>query len=202
MNSNVVQELKETKSIRNKLLASSIERRQKSNTLRIPEDVKIERKNEERAYSLIKKLVTKDIKEELVELDTIVEEYTNRIYEATGWWMIGREGFMYQDNFQNMQDPEFKSFDTYRIYRNEEGFYVSDKESFNSYFEGIKRKEQDFLEKNQEELLVIHEALTSKEQLLSSFIPLKNEEKRDLVNELINYLGYKSEEQLKEKSYC
>ena len=198
--SNIVEKLRETKSLRNKLLAAAIERRQQSNTFRIPQDIEIERKNEQKAYSLLKRLVTPDVKEQLIELDETIEGIKSDIYETTGWWMTGRTGFMYEDNFQNMHDHEFRSWDTYRLYRDEEGYYVSEKQPFNSYFASLKMKEHEFLEEHKEELKVLHKTLSTKEELLGGNIPLKDEKNRELIQEIVDYLGYKKEEKQKEKT--
>lgn len=200
MKSNIVEELRKTKNPFNLFLARSIEKRENSTSFRVPQDIWINAKNEDKAYSLFKRLIVKDSKDRLEELDNTISSVSHDIREKTGWWRTGNSGFRYEDNYINMSDPEFRSFDTYQIYRNENGYYTSSEEPFNSYFARIKMTEEKFLEKNYDKLQLIHEALSEKENMLAGDIPLQNEKNRQLVNEILVFLRYRSNEKEKVKT--
>ena len=200
MESKIVEELRKTCNPFNRILAASIERRANSNTFRIPIDAYIEKANEEKAYSLLKRMVTKDTKIKLDSLDYTIDSISSDIEDRTSWWRTGRDGFMLEDNFQNMGDHEFRFFDTFRIYRNEDGYYVGGGEPFNSYFAYIQDNEYRFLEENREQLSVLHDTLCEKENTLVDSIPLKDEANRSLTVEIIKYLGYSKEKRPKEKT--
>ncbi len=197
MSSNIVEELRKYKSIKAKLLANSIDKRQKSNTFRIPKDVYIENKNRLNAYKLFLKLLCETDKEKLLKLDDTINSISSYISESSGWWMTDRDGFMYEDNYQNMSDPEFRTFDTYRIYRNEDGYYVSQKEPFNSYFAKIKSDEIAFYNKYKDKLEILHNALSTKENIMFGNYELKSENDRNLTEEITKYLGYEKKEKVK-----
>ena len=200
MESKIVEELRKTYNPFNRILATSIERRANSNIFRIPKDVYIEELNRRKAYSLLKRMVTKDTKVKLDSLDYTIDSISDDIQDRTGWWRTGRDGFRLEDNFQNMHDPEFRSFDTFRIYRNEDGYYVEGGEPFNSYFAYIQDTEYRFLEANRDQLSAIHDALSEKENTLVETIPLKDEANRSLTVEIIKYLGYSKEKKAKLKT--
>lgn len=200
MESRIVEELRKTYNPFNRILAASIERRANSNIFRIPKDIYIDSANEEKAYTLLKRMVTKDTKTKLDSLDHTIDSISDDIYDRTGWWRTDRDGFMLEDNFQNMHDHEFRSFDTFRICRNEDGYYVEGGEPFNSYFAYIQDTEYRFLESNREQLSVLHDTLCEKENTLVDSIPLKDEANRSLTVEIIKYLGYSKEKRPKEKT--
>jgi len=197
MESRIVEELRKTRSISNRLLANRIDKRQKSNTFRIPKDAYIEIKNSEKAYKLFLKLLTQEDRKKIMELDKIIDSIEVYISEKSGWWMTGRTGFMFEDNFVNMHDHEFRSFDTYRIYRNEDGFYVSNEEPFNSYFASIREREIAFYEKYKDKLEILHNALSSREEMFLGNYHLQDEDDRALAEEIVKFLGYKKEEKVK-----
>lgn len=198
MESNIVQELKNTGNIRNLWLAESIRKRQESMTISYREAL-IDIKNEEKAYKLFVKLLSNDSKEELTMLDIVIDHVKGMIYDESGWWMTGRDGFRYEDNHINMRDPEFRTWDTYRIYRGEDGFYVPTDEPFNPYFAKIREKEQRFFDRYEEDLELLHSVLTTKENFMSGDYELKDEKNRVLASEISKFLGYKIEGKGKKK---
>ena len=135
-------------------------------------------------------LFTPEVREELERIGKNIELITNVIEEKTGWWRTGRKGFALENNFQNMHDPEFASHDTYKVYRNENGYYVDDEEPFNEYFAAIKSVENKFLNDNQEELNKLHSLFSEKEGILNGTYSLVNSEDELLAASLIDYLGF------------
>ena len=64
---------------------------------------------------------------------------------------------------------------------------------------GVSPEEQDFIEMNQEGLVVLNDLLNEKESIINDNIPLKDERDRLLVESIIEYV-FSSPENYQEKS--
>ena len=192
MESDLVKRLRDTNNLSNSMLARSIE---KTDSYYSRKDIK----NRKKAYKLFLKLIDPKTSERLTELDTEIDLITDVIYDETGWWRTS-DGFMYEDNFKNMHDPEFRSFDTFRVYRNEDGYYINTGEPYNSYFAYIQDKEYRFFEKYKSSLGALHEALTEKEQIMYGKYQVQDKSNKELCAQIALYLGYKKEEKDNKKN--
>lgn len=149
-------------------------------------------KLEYKAYKLFLKLIDIESSRKLCVIDAEVAKLRTDIAEKTGWY-VTESGATYRDNFKNMDDPEFREFDSYQIFRTEEtGFYVSQSEPYNLYEKGIREKEQRFLDNNLVTLNTLDSLWKEKSKIMHGDYTLKNptEENIKLAQELSMYLGY------------
>ena len=150
-------------------------------------------KTDDKLYATFLRLVDDSTKERLIYLDTAIEKIETTIYKKSGWWRTS-DGFTLEDNFTNMHDPEFRSWDTYTIYRTEDGYTVRTDKPFNGYFEYIRRKEIEFFNKFKDLLQQLHLLLKEKEMIMRGSYKLKDESNRELTTNISILLGYKKEE--------
>ena len=124
---------------------------------------------EKECYRLLLSLVTDDVKDELLRLDTIIKIIIERI--KNDLWKWDGSSFIYTYNSSK------------KITRIRSGFQG-----------GISLEEQGFIEDNEEGLVVLNNLLNEKEDLLSNTIPLKDEKDRELVMALIDYMDNSKKE--------
>lgn len=191
----LIYKLKETNKFKNKRLANSISKIHNSNTFSITKEGKKMEKNNKNAYKLLLRMFPKDIKEKILGLDKCIEAVADYLNRRTGWVFIG-DKIVYRDNFHNMHDPEFRSFDTYEIPRNDSGFYLDDSEGKPLY---IRNEEKKFYLKYKSELDALHGFITEKTDLIKEAIFTSSDP--ELANEIAIYLGLIQDEntQLKTK---
>ena len=189
MESKIVEKLRETKTLSNKILAYNIEKVNHSFVYG-RKQARQSFKNDDRAYQLFLGLIDPESSERLRKYDEIIKQLEEKIHRESGWWRTST-GLMYQDNFQNMHDPEFRTFDTYTIHRNDFGYYVSSEKPFNSYFAMIRSKEIEFFERYEEVLKELHTALSIKESIMSGNYFVQDPKNEELCREISIYLGYK-----------
>lgn len=187
----VVETLRETNRFRNKRLANRIEKERNRKVFGGKEYQEMV-SNQNKAYKLFLRLIDKDSRERLKALDDTIESIATQIHKESGWWMT-QEGFMFRDNFQNMDDPEFRSFDTYRIYRGENGYSVTPEKPYNHYYATLHAEEERFYKKYEEKLRILHEALTEKERIMAGEYTVEDEANLPLCKEITAYLGYTPE---------
>lgn len=144
-----------------------------------------------RLYKKFKKMITPEYVERLQSLDDELVLEVEDLSQRTGW-TIGYQGAHYYDNFQNMEDPEFRSFDSYLVPRNpESGYYVKTDEPINDHMRGIREVETKFYLENQDSLESIHSLLVQKRSILSGEYELAvdSEENRVLAGLLADYVN-------------
>ena len=196
--SGLVESLRDTKGIRNEILARRIEKHDNCSICNRQTALE-SRKIKKRAYHLFLKLIDSDSKKRLLDIDGKISMLTSTILGRTGWWRSG-DDFMLQDNFQNMHDPEFRSFDTYRVIRTESGYEPSSSSTpYNAYFAGIHLAELQFVEKNKNELDELHRTLGQKEIIMSGVFTTKNPDDYNLACAICKYLGYSKEKKLSKR---
>ena len=184
----LIYKLKETNKFSNKRLARNISILNNSRTFSVNKEGKIMYKSEKKAYRILLRMFPKDIKERIEGLDTSIQAIIDYIERRSGW-IYTNKGFIYEDNFKNMHDPEFRSFDTYTIPRNEEGFYLKE-DSCNPEY--IQSKEKLFYLKYRDKLASLHTFIKEKEYLIKQSIFAT--EDPELANYLAIYLGYTEDE--------
>lgn len=190
MGNNIVEELRKTRALKNKILARKIEK---------TETINDEKDNKKRAYSLFLKLVTQQCKKELHELDTIIHFVSSIIEKSSGWIITNNFEFVLYDDFKNIFDEEFITFDTYRIYRSPEGYHTDTCEPYNAYTKYIREKENAFLKKYETNLNILHEALTKKDKIMSDQFILKDKSNMELACAISHFLGYENKQEKKKK---
>ena len=186
----LIKELRLTNGFRNKLLARNIEERYNSNEFCIPRDSKKLEKIENRSYVLLLKLLPQEVSERIIQIDKHMNAMIDFIERRSGWTYT-KNGFMYRDNFQNMHDPEFRSFDTYEIRRDKNGFHLDTNDAYKDKY--IYEKERLFYILYEDMLDVLNSYINEKERLLLEGIELSSN--KELAESLAIYLGYKKEEQ-------
>lgn len=188
----LIQKLKSTKNIKNIRLASSISKIENGYTFGAKEARKKE-KNNKKLYKLLLKMYPKEVRERLEEIDKCMFAIIDFIERRTGWRYTSK-GFIYMDNFQNMEDDEFRTFNTYRIPRDEKGFYLNHDEQD----EYIKVKERTFFILYENMLEVLHGYIKEKEKLIKESVSLTKDP--ELAESLVIFLGYKEEEKSSKKT--
>ena len=155
-------------------------------------------KNKHKAYSLLLKLVDKETRKHIRELDKQILALEKKIHKETGWFMTSEGHFRLYDNFQNMHDPEFRTFDTFTVYRGTHGYSITSQKPYNWYFDYLRRTEFEFIQKHEEELKLMAHLLLEKENILiHGSSHLVNPEDYSLCQQICQYLGYTSQEQAK-----
>lgn len=172
----LVQKLKETKKMSNKYLAKRLLGLNKNNNKFQYEDNEINK----RLYNLLLDLVDEETKKELLTSDAIIKILSSRIEKESFWTKAKDNSFYYEDIGNHFY---------YQVTREEDGYNTK----HNHYIE------QEFLDEYSEPLNIIHLTLLEKEVLLDGNYKLQNEKDRDLAEEIINYLGLKQSEQVKQK---
>lgn len=190
MSNNIVKELRKTDNRKNEKLAMKIEWFKNKRSFNPGKDGKVIIGINKKLYSLFFKLMIPECEKELIELDRLIYSISEKIEKSSGWYMDERDGFKYHDNYQNTHDPEFRTFDTYRILRNEEGYYVNNEIPYNQYFENLRIREESFFATYEEDLQILHELLTRKENIIAYDFILKEEKNRKLAIAIADYLGY------------
>ena len=128
----------------------------------------------------------------LKEYNKYIRKQVKNIVTEGPWGYSDIDGdFVYYDNFQNMHDHEFRTFDTYRVIRTKEGYEPYDKKPFNYYFQRLLERELVFLQDHSEELYGLHTVLTLKEEFFDGNFRLKDENDRELAMKLINFLDFR-----------
>lgn len=136
-------------------------------------------------------MITPEYVERLESLDNELVLEVEDLSEKTGW-TIGYQGAYYYDNFQNMEDPEFRSFDTYLVPRDpDSGYYVKTDEPINEHMRSIREGETSFYLSNQERLDSIHNLLVQKRGILTGEYELAvdSEENRVLSGLIADYVN-------------
>lgn len=114
-------------------------------------------------YRLLFLLVTDDVKKELKKIDAIVKIITKRMESDVWKW----DGNSFRHAYSSSKI----------ITRSPIGFQG-----------GVSPEEQDFIELNQEGLVVLNDLLNEKESIINNSIPLKDERDRSLAESIIEYV--------------
>ena len=188
----LVEKLRETKDLRNIMFAKRIEKSM-GRSISTSETRCYDRKLRNRAYQLFLRLLDPEVRKKLMEIDGNISTLSTTIMSRSGWWRSGKD-FILQDNFQNMHDPEFRSFDTYMVVRTPFGYEPSSSTTpYNSYFAGIRSQEEEFVKRNKTELEALHKAYTQKETIMGGSYLLRNDGDYELAQEICRFLGYSRE---------
>ena len=131
------------------------------------------------------KMLTEESYNKITAIEQSINKIVDSIYDRTGWWLTSYNEFEYQDNFRNMHDYEERSWNTYRIYRNENGYYVPTEEPYSSHDDYIRGVEEAFFNKNKELLAALHILLIEKEKFYNGEYQLKDESNREAANKLL-----------------
>ncbi len=174
--------------IRGKLLARRVDKESKWVEIG-KKQFKHKDKTEEKLYNTFLRLVDEETRKRLITLDEGIKKIETTIYEQSGWYRTS-SGFRFEDNFQNMQDYEFRTWDTYSIDRSEEGYHIREEKPFNSYFANIQEREMGFLNKYKDLLNQLHVLLTEKEKIMRGNFILKDDSNRELALNISNFLGF------------
>jgi len=189
---NLAEALMNSNNIFNKITALQMNGVHGNTIFDVRRDVKMLDKIEKKVYKLFLKLVTPDVAEKLVAIDTLTDSMISKVEDRTGWSITEDLAFK-EDNFKNVQDPEFRSWDTYRVYRNKtSGFYVSASKTNDVYEENIRFVEKLFFKENEATLAKIHELWAEKENIMSGNYTLKNPtpENEEMAQLIAIYLNY------------
>lgn len=184
----LIRKLYGTNKANNKRLAKSILRIHESRVFDSKRDGKRLDNNHKKAYRLLLNIIPKEIKDKILELDMHINAIIDLVRRTTGWIYTSR-GFVYRDNFHNMQDYEFRSFDTYEVKRGENGFYVEENEFKEKR---ILDREKIFFKMSEDMLEVLHSHIVKKEMLIRNCVVLA--EDQELAESLIIFLGYQEED--------
>ena len=122
----LIEQLNDTKKIKNIRLAKSISKIHNGYIFGTKEGKNME-KNTKKANKLLIKMLPEEVRNRIAVIDQGMSAIIDYIERHTGWYYT-KSGFYYRDNFHNMQDYEFRSFDTYEVKRGENGFYVEENE--------------------------------------------------------------------------
>ena len=185
----VIEQLRKTKKIKNIRLAKSISKLHNGYIFGEKEARRME-KNSNKAYKILLSLLPKEARERIIDIDNHSAALIDYIERRSGWNYTDK-GFIYKDNFINMNDPEFRSFDTYSIVRNNDGFHLDEANKQKYIFD----KEKMFYMKYNDLLKVLHEYLTEKKQIINDTASMSSNP--ELAESLVEYLGYKEEEKTK-----
>lgn len=143
------------------------------------------------------RLITPECKNQLLSVEGEILKIINTIETESGFKNLGSNGFVLIDNLQNMNDPEFRSFDTYLIERGVDGYHPTTK-VFNQYSKFIREKEEAFCEKYKDLLTKLH-ILYNEVYSIYSTLELKDESNRELLNQFLNVLGIDISEEKRNK---
>ena len=192
----LIEDLIKTKKRNNIELAKRISKRHYSNTFSPKRDVPKMIKTDKLAKNVLCSLLDEESLKTLVVYDTLIESIIQKITSKTGWdYYQYQESFILYDNFKNMDDHEFRSFDKYRVHRTNKGFTHSTTDPYNGYLKHIQEMEKDFVRENRKDLFELNHLLILREELLNGNFKVKDEQKKDLAMELIYFLNLVKEAQ-------
>lgn len=165
----IIEQLKQSNKMAHKYIAKRLLRLYQKTI----NDEKLYEKDEinRRCYNLLLEIVDDNTRRELLTADGIVKILSNRI-ERSSYWT--------KDNNNNFYLEDVGNHYHYEVIHNETGF-----ESKNDDYYEI-----EFIDKNIENLNVIHLTLLEREIVLNNY-KLKDEKDRELAEELITFLNHK-----------
>lgn len=189
--------LKRTNKYANRRIADMIITREKSVTYG-PAERKLDNKITSKLNQVFVKLLDDESRLRLQEIDIALNQIAEQISRESGWILYNGYHWEKRDNFQNMNDSEFKSFDTYRVrYDDKQGYTIYDEEPYNGYFSQLQSTEQSFMTKYRDQLQRLHELIQTKKKFMFGDYTLKDEANRDLADEICSYLGYNESDESK-----
>ena len=127
-----------------------------------------------RCYNLLLEIVDDKTKRELITNSAITKIVSSRISRSS-YWNYSNNAFYYNDIGNNYK---------YEVIHSEEGFIPKNNIII----------ENEFIEENNEELNVLHLNLLEKDIIFNNLV-LKDEEDRELANNLIDFLKPKQEDE-------
>lgn len=138
-------------------------------------------------FNLLLRCMDKKSAEKLETLTCRQGRITSSLCRKTGW-TVNDDGAIKRDNFRNMNDPEFREWDTYRLKRDETGYHPADPDRYYKEF----FYEQTFAESYQKELQELNEIVIAKRELLNGEYELSDTSiSPRLPLLLIKELGYR-----------
>lgn len=112
-----------------------------------------------------------------------------KYFKSISCWNINRDGATYEDGHTMMQDPEFRYWNSYRIVRDSEGYYVVKDSKGNSLSEEI-----NFYESKKDELEFLHLIYSEKENIMFGNYNSNNKNMpKETLERIALYLGYNPE---------
>ena len=183
----LIEQLNGTKKIKNIRLAKSISKIHNGYIFGTKEGKSME-KNTKKANKLLIKMLPEEVRNRIAGIDQGMNAIIDYIERHTGWHYT-KSGFYYRDNFHNMDDPEFRSFDTYCIPRDESGFHLDHTDKNKQLY--IMTKEKAFYIVYSDMLRVLDDYIKEKDALISKSIPLTSDP--ELAQSLAIFLGYEEE---------
>lgn len=153
-----------------------------------------------RLYSIFLKSIDKESAKRLKAIDALIYETIVNIVGDTNW-TIDINGAEMVDNYQNWDDPEFRSCDIHRIKRDDCGFYVE--EASNTYDENINRVSNAFLNTNSKFFEDLHRLYLEKESIMCGNYSLREGlGDFDLPRLISGRLGYYQEKDIRRTFAC
>lgn len=143
-------------------------------------------------YKLFLSLIDNESSAKLRKLDKKISELTKKIEKGNGW-NVSRTGAVMYDNFRNMHDPEFRSYDTHLVGRKENGYVPTPCDY------GACRDDCDsisFVKKYQSDLDELHNLYSQKERIMYGSFSLKNPEDYILALNLSAFLGFEGDSEV------
>ena len=187
--------LNKTNKYANRRIADMIVARDESHMYG-PVERKLDRKIDKKLNKLFVKLLDDTSRRRLQQIDNTFNEIVERISKESGWTLYYDYRWEKMDNFQNMHDPEFRTWDTYTVRYDEKLGYVENTEKpFNGYFVHLQSIESSFILKYHEQLELLHETIKAKRDFMSGIYTLRDEGNRKLAEEICSYMGYEGYEE-------
>lgn len=184
---NLVESLNNTKKTGYKYLGKKIIKQRKRKVFDVVKDSRRENKIDGKLYSILFSFMDKETVLKLKSIESQIEGIINSIEKESGW-SIKESGAQRFDNFENMDDPEFRTWDTYNVNRNvESGFYVDTAKPFNSYFASLREEELNFFNKYKNSLDELHRLWIEKYNIINYYS--YDYENSKLAKDIIEYLG-------------
>ena len=186
MSSELSDNLRNTSSLSNLLLARSIDQIEGRYPICDSKDFEKDEKNRRKAYQLFLKLIDKESSASLKRIDIDVEDLCDFITSESGWWYT-ENGFMYVDSFHTVHVPDIRVFPVSLVVRKKDGFVPSSQGIEDIQNSLIASREIHFAEYFQKELEMVHGLLCDKEEVVRN-CSCKNPKDQKLVRSIIRYL--------------
>lgn len=163
------------------------------NTFSVYRDSKIYEKIEKNLMKIFMSCIDKKSVKKLQEIRNAEEQIIDKIFEQSGW-LVSRDGVWHEENFRNVEDPEFEQHDTYIIKRDALGFKSGNykEKPFNGYDKMIIDGEMNFLTKYKNQLDKLHKLMCEEERIMLGGYTLENLDiDYNTMRMIAEYLGYK-----------
>lgn len=177
-----------------KVLAARMLVQYTKNTVDPYRDGRIMHSIERKLYKIFLNSIDKETSLRLMKIDSEIKKAKDEFYELYPDWIVSSKSAYCEDNYQYVDDPEFYTFDTYTINRNENGYFVSGEKPFNGYFQAIRDREIHVFETSKDILGRLHELYLKKDSILLGEYTIndnvENPEKVGMIAKLFLSLEY------------